>query len=252
MRLLNWRHSALALGALVLSGSLLVAEEPTPAADKNPTKDPASFGILESTAPEVAKARALDWLKTAGKSDAASLKEFEAIWSAERSTLDRVADTFALGDSNAARVLEEARDVSAPAPVAVPSIIKDLKNPAFFRANLAAAYGKALINRRVHEEALDALKLVKPEQVVDPASYLFHRAVCEHKLLKGDEANRTILRLLDDVVDAPERYKMVAALMHFDVLTWREKDLGWISRMMDNIERRLDLTRAGPVTQDMQ
>jgi hypothetical protein len=40
--------------------------------------------------------------------------------------------------------------------------------------------------------------------------------------------------------------------MHFDMLTWRDKDLGWIARKMDNIERRLELARGGPQTQKMQ
>jgi hypothetical protein len=66
------------------------------------------------------------------------------------------------------------------------------------------------------------------------------------------EADESILRLLDDVLDAPERHKMVAALMHFDMMSWKEKDLGWIARKMNNIERRLDLARGGPKTQKMQ
>jgi len=104
----------------------------------------------------------------------------------------------------------------------------------------------------VHEEALEALRTARPENVVDPAAYLFHRAVAEHAMLLKNEANDSIVQLLDDVQDAPERYKMVAALMHFDMLTWRDKDLGWIARKMDNIERRLELARGGPQTQKMQ
>src|SRR5262249_32290430 len=102
------------------------------------------------------------------------------------------------------------------------------------------------------EEALDTLKLVKPEQVVDPGAYLFHRAVAEHSLLLRKEASETIARLLDDVPESPDRYKMVAALMHFDMLTWRDKDLGWLGRKMDNIQRRLELARGGNKTQKMQ
>jgi hypothetical protein len=44
----------------------------------------------------------------------------------------------------------------------------------------------------------------------------------------------------------------VAALMSFDMLTWQDKDLGWIARKMDNIQRRLDLKRGGKQTQKMQ
>jgi len=33
--------------------------------------------------------------------------------------------------------------------------------------------------------------------------------------------------------------------MAYDMQTWQEKDLGWIARKMDNIQRRLDLKRGG-------
>src|SRR5207244_8319655 len=81
---------------------------------------------------------------------------------------------------------------------------------------------------------------------------LFHKAVAEHSLTRSREASNTIVRLLDDVSDAPERYKMVAALMVFDMMNWKDKDLGSIARKMDNIERRLDLSRGGPKTQKLQ
>ena len=116
----------------------------------------------------------------------------------------------------------------------------------------SAAYGKALVSRKVYEEALEALSAVRPDDVVDPAAYFFHKAVAAHALMQRKEADDTINRLLDDVADAPERYKMVAALMHFDMLTWQDKDLGWIARKMDVIQRRLDLTRGGKKTQQMQ
>src|SRR5439155_16070410 len=122
----------------------------------------------------------------------------------------------------------------------------------YYRANLTLAYAKVLSNRRIYEESLEALIQVKGEQVVDPSAYFFHKAVAEHSLMLKRQADESIVRLLDDVSDAPERYKMVAALMHFDMLTWQDKDLGWIARKMDVIQRRLDLTRGGQQTQKMQ
>ena len=61
----------------------------------------------------------------------------------------------------------------------------------------------------MYEESLDALKDVKAEQTVDPSAYFFHRAVAEHALMKKDDAMRSIVRLLDDVADAPDRYTML-------------------------------------------
>jgi hypothetical protein len=231
---------------MILAGSLFADES------KPVDRDKYVFGVLQAPHPDDARAQALAWLKNAGKTDTVSQEAFDAIWNGDRPLLERVAATLELGDADARKLLVEARDPNAPAPQAVPAAITDRSRPAFYRANLALAYAKELSNRRVYEEALAALRAVKVENVVDPSSYLFYKAVAEHALLLKKEADDTILRLLDDVVDTPERYKMVAALMHLDMRQWREKDLGWIARKMNNIERRLDLSRGGPDTQKMQ
>jgi hypothetical protein len=233
-------------------GTLLMGGGPAQAADKRPLKDQPSFGLLQGVTPEQAKALALDWLKAAGKADAATLANFEKKWAEDRGLLDKVAWTLSQVDPAIAALLEDARNPDVAAPTAVPAVIKDAKRPAAFRANLALAYAKALTSRRVYDEALEALKLVRPEDVVDPAAYLFHKAVAEHALLLKDNAEDSIDRLLVDVVDTPERYRMVAALMHLDMLTWQDKDLGWISRKMGVITDRLDLSRGGKKTQKMQ
>ena len=237
----NARLLILALAAALLGTGPLAA-----------AKEESSFGVLKAPSAEEARRQAADWLKSAGKTDPASQKTFQEVWDSDRPLLDKVAKTLALGSPEAAKLLAEAADPDAPAPTAVPALIRDKERPAFFRANLALAYGRALTSRKVYEEALEALAAVKPDEVSDPAAYLFAKAVCEHALMLKDEADKTIDRLLVDAADAPERYRMVSALMHFDMLTWQEKDLGWVARKMDNIQRRLDLKRGGKHTQRMQ
>jgi hypothetical protein len=244
MKLHHWFSVSTLAAFLVLGGgqALVGAEK---------KKDLASFGALESPSLEAVRADAEAWAKKAGLS-AAKKQKFEAIWKApDRVLVDRVNDTLLL-DDNAAKLLKDARNPQSEAPTSVPALIKDSKRPAFFRANLAVAYARALSTRRVYEEALDTLKAVKAEEVADPAGYLFHRAVAEHAMLFKDQARHSISRLLDEVVDSPERYKTVGALMLLDMLTWKEKDLNWIARKMDNSGRRLELARGGPVTQKIQ
>jgi hypothetical protein len=205
--------------------------------------------------PEAAQAKAQAWLKDVGKTDDQTNQKFNAIWDAksDRALLDRVADTLTLGDATAAQLLAEAHNSKAPAPTSVPAVLKDTKKPVFYRANLALAYARALSNRRVFDEALATLKSFTPEQVVDPASYLFHRAVAEHATLQKKEATDTISRLLEDMADAPERYKTVSALMLLDMQMWKEKkDLGAIARKMKVVEDRLTIARGGPQTQKIQ
>jgi len=236
---------------LSLCGVLLCMGRATADEAKKVPKEVASFGTLRATTPDVAKSQAETWLKGAGKADAATQKAFADLWSSDRTVLDKVTQTLCL-DAAAKALLDEARDPRGAAPSEVPALVKDRKLPAFFRSNLALAYAKALSNRRVYEEALETLDSVKVEEVVDPSTFLFHKAVAEHSLMKRREANNTILRLLDDVTDAPERYKMVSVLMVLDMANWQDKDLGSIARKMDNIERRLDLSRGGPKTQKLQ
>jgi len=247
---MSLRHSFLALACAVplLWGSPALAK-----GTRAPAKEVISFGTLQAPSPEMAQGQARTWLQGVGKADATTLKKFDALWKeTDRPLLDKVADSLALGDPRAAKLLSEARDPEAPAPTKVPDLLKDAKRPAFYRANLALAYAKALSNRRVYEEALDALKAAKPDQVVDPAGYFFHKAVAEHALLLPQEASRSIVGVLEDVAEAPERYKLVAMLMLYDMQSWQTKDLGEIARKMDNIERRLELARGGPKTQKVQ
>jgi hypothetical protein len=223
---------------------------PAPGAD---LRRPAAFGALEPATAQAAKTQAAAWLKQAGKTDPASLAQFESIWKDDtRTVLDRVMDAFVLGDAAAAKLMSEARDPAMSAPTQVPDVLKNDKASTFFRANLALGYARALSARRIHEEGLDALKLFHPEQVVDPSGYLFHRAISEHALLLKPEATTTISRIIDDAPFSPERYKNVAVLMLLDMQTWKDKDLSAVARKMENIERRLELARGGPQTQKLQ
>jgi hypothetical protein len=236
-------HSIAALGLLLaIAGSGF----------GNDTK--ASFGALDTISAAAAKAKLAAWLKDVGKSDAGTTQKLDAIWAENhRSVLDRVGDSLGLGDAVAAKLIAEARDPLAPAPAVLPAVFKNEKASAFYKANLALIYSRALINRRVYEEALNTLKMFGPNQVVDPAAFLFHRAVCEHAMLQKPEASKTIVRLLEEgAAISPDRYKTVATLMLLDMHTWKDKDLGDIARKMDNIERRLDIARGGPETQRQQ
>jgi len=241
---MHWRHVTSGLAAALLLVSSLPAAPPG--------KEGSSFSTLRAADPAEARKQADAWLKSVGKTDAATQAAVKKIWEADRPLLDKVSATICLGDAEAAKVLAAARDEDAPAPTEVPAILKDAKKSGFYRSNLALAYGKALAQRKVYEEGLEALLAVKADDVVDPAAYFFHKAVCELSLMLKESADQSIDRLLVDVTDSPERYRQVASHMHFEMLTWKEKDLGWIARKMDSIQRRLDLARGGKHTQKMQ
>jgi hypothetical protein len=223
-----------------------------PAMAAEPKATPFGFSTLKAATPEAAKARAEAWLKSVGKFDQAA---FDGIWDkADRSVLDRVADTLALGNAEVKALLADLRKSDAPAPASVPAVLKDAKQDPFFRANLGVAFARSAGSKKAYEEALEALAGVTPEAAVDPASLFFFKAVAEHALMKKDAAVATVERLVNDVPDAPDRYKVIAILMSFELQGWSPdpKDFGNIERLMDNSGRRLDLSRPGEVTQDYQ
>ncbi len=235
--------------ACVAAGLGLGAILPAAAADP---KAEFTFGTLRSQTPEAAKAQAEAWLKKAGKFDQIA---FDKVWNeAEVSVLDRTLATFELGSDEAKTILAAGRNSAAEAPKQIPAVLKDEKANSYFRANLALGFARGLTNGRVYEESLATLVGVKAEDTVDPSAYYFHRAVAEHALIKKDDALRSIVRLIDDVTDAPDRYKMLATIMFLDMNNWKkdEKDLANIRRLMDNSERRLGQSRGGKVTQDIQ
>jgi len=238
------------LAACVLSAVVAVGAS----AAENSKPDVIAFGTLKAASADVVRGQALEWLTASGKADDATRKQFDAIWGkADSALLEKIADTLSL-DTTAATILKDAADITKSVPKEVPAALKDTKQNNFYRANLALLFAKSISNRRVYEEALEALKTVRPEYVADPSAYFFYRSVAAHALMKKDEAAQSIIRLLDDVADAPDRYKMVATLMFFDMQSWKpdEKDLTNISKLMDNSGRRLDLARGGKITQDIQ
>jgi hypothetical protein len=242
----------------VAAGSVAFASGADPDAKgaKVPEPSQLTFGTLRAMPAEVAKAKVADWLKAAGKLDTAKL---ESIWQvSDKTVMTRVLESIALGNPDAQKVLDNARDVTADAPTAVPAAIAAEKD-AFVKTNLGAAYARALAGKKVYEEALLAVKDAKPEELVDPSAFYFFKAVAEHSLggyqkAKKIDAVNTIVRLVDDVVDAPDRYRVVATQMFFDIQNWAkdDKDLGNIAKLMDNSGRRLDLARGGNTTQDIQ
>jgi hypothetical protein len=218
--------------------------------------DPATprfgFSTLKSSTPDVAKAKSEAWLKSVGKFNPG---EFNTIWARENlSVLDRTADSLVIGNPEAKALLENVRKIDAPAPPTTPALLTDAKSDAFFRTNVALAFAKAAATKKVYEEALEALNAATPEAAVDPSALYFFKAVAEHATMRKEAASSTIVKLLDDVADAPDRYKMVATLMFFEMQSWSPdpKDLSNIERLMDNSGRRLELARAGEKTQDIQ
>jgi hypothetical protein len=112
-------------------------------------------------------------------------------------------------------------------------------------SNLRLLYGRWLGQNQFYDEALEQLRDLKVDNVIDPASLLFYRSVAHHQLLQKDECLTSVTQLLEQRDAIPRRYSSVAELMYSDLKPLKTDSLDEISRMMNNVGRRLGFGRAG-------
>lgn len=106
----------------------------------------------------------------------------------------------------------------------------------------------------VHQENYELVELLKinPYKIKDQPSYHYYKAITAYKLMHKEESLKHIDFILEGFDTIPDRYMVLCEKMKNDMLTWKNDDLGNISRKMDNIERKLKLERTGEDTQKLQ
>src|SRR5207248_2448026 len=115
---MSLRTHLLTTVALAVSvGTVRAADAPA-----KQTKEIASFGALQAPSAEAVREQAAKWYASVGGKDQ---KAFDAVWAADRPMLDKVSQTLALGNPEAAKLLKQVNDLNAPAPEGVPAILKD-------------------------------------------------------------------------------------------------------------------------------
>jgi hypothetical protein len=71
-------------------------------------------------------------------------------------------------------------------------------------------------------------------------------------MLKKDPGLAALSKLLENERDLPKRYLSLAKLLQADLEQLQDDSLDHIARRMDDVERRLDLGRAGPRTREVE
>ncbi len=114
------------------------------------------------------------------------------------------------------------------------------------------AIAQRLMERRMFEEALGVLGDDAITDAAVPATTLFVRACAHHQLLQKELAKQALILLLEYTDGVPQRYRVLADLMVRDLEGLDEKSLDGVSRMMADVERRLELGRSGPGVQGVE
>jgi hypothetical protein len=206
---------------------------------------------------DVVRDQVFEWLDRR-EVEASIRSRIEAIWAADvpepagSELLVRLAASFALVDENAARlvaVCSKPRDRLAP-----PSAdwLAAGEAQPLVAHNLRLLFGRWLVHQAWFDEAETQLAGLDPGDVVDPASLLFYQAVVHHRLLDREKGLEAVRRLLAGADACPGRYVAVGRLMEQDLIRLKEESLDHIARRMEDIERRLDLGRAGSKVRDVE
>ncbi len=183
-----------------------------------------------------------------GATDDAAIQRVTQLWANDSSTkprplLDLVVRSFAAVHPETARFVDQCRyDVAV---LRVPRMPKPDNAPRSYTGNVGVFFGRYLAQRRLYDESLEVLEAIEPRDVVDPATLLFFKAVCQQQLLRRDAGLKTLDLLLNKTVGVPASYRQVAELMQYELQNLKEQTLTEISRMMGDVGRRLDLGRGG-------
>jgi hypothetical protein len=238
----SWVRRALVASSIVwpVSTSVLVAD------------------IHVAPSAEEARKSALDWVTSRQINDRGVMERIGVLWAfgdeSRNATeiLDRVIQTFCFADPETKQFVEECTLMNAPLVPPNPKRLDDNDIDPFYSANLRLFYGRYLCHRRMYEMALDILAPINVSHVVDPASFFFFKAVCEHALLRKSDGLSTLKELLENTQGVPARYTSVAKLMQPDLQALKDDSLDGIARRMSDVERRLDLGRGGEKVQKVE
>lgn len=220
--------------------------------DDSAPSDPVTF---ERMPVQQVRDEVLKWLASTS-ADAVLLDQQKQIWeSSETLTqmsaeeiLDLTVESFATADPAVRQLLQGSYGTG---PVDEP-VYEGIRSAPFFRNQVQLFRGRWLVQHRFYDEAGPILSKLKPDDVVDPAGLLFYRALCQSELLQKKEALDSLSLLLNNTLDVPDRFRIVAELLHKDLSARGDKGLDKVAQLMKDVERRLDLGRSGEKTQDQE
>jgi len=200
----------------------------------------AAFGRMPI---EQIKERLQQWL-ILSRTDETTSKQSMELWSdrnqvdglTAEQTLDLLIDSLAIADKSVQQLVASCRSTGTRRSLDY----EGARSDAFFRDHVTLYHARWLTQHRFYDEAILMLEALDPENVVDPASLFFYRAVCRLRLLKSAEAGDDVTLLLNHTLDVPSRFRAVAEMMKEEVKVATE-GLPQVARLMSDVQRRLDL-----------
>ncbi len=252
-------HAAFAsrgtLLTIVLSGSVNLH---TAAQDSQPADADAATVesiVFEKMPVDKVRTELLQWLASTG-ADRQSLQVVTQNWAdtdalttlSGEELLDLLVNSFAEVDTATRRLVEDSYGAATPAGV----VFDGIREATIFRNQIQQFRARWMVQHRYYDDALPLLAELAPESVVDPAGLLFYRAVCQSQLLQRREAIDSLSLLLNNTLDVPDRFRVIAEMLQAELSQRKDDGLNQVAQLMQDVERRLDLGRSGEDTQQQE
>lgn len=244
---------------LALLGQIqgLAQETPVarPATPEGPAGAPRPVQLIAPPAAETVRGKITAWLLQRGTTDQAVLDKVASRWNlgeearSPEELFDLTIATFSDVDGVTGQFVAACGLSSPPLVAPEASLLERSAEGSFYQANLTLFYARYLVHRQMFDEALALLETINVAELVDPAGWLFSKAVCQHHLLLKAEGLATIEQLLKNTTGVPMRYATLAALMQYDLESLQDRSLDEVAKKMFDVERRLSLARTGEKVQ---
>jgi hypothetical protein len=234
------------VGSMTLVGASAVFSQ---ADEKQATQKPVAAAFVR-IAPAVVNERLIGWLAQSQVEKSVAEKALQ-LWADQsqssamtaEETLDRLVESFALADDNLRKLMDSCR-TGAERPELN---FEGPRNEPFFRQHVQLWYGRWLAQHRYYDESLAMLDSLSPEKVIDPAGLLFYRASSRLRLLRAADAADDLTLLLNNTLDVPPRFRLVAGMMLQEAKP--ADGLPRVAQLMSDVQRRLDLGKSGAPVQ---
>lgn len=196
-----------------------------------------------------------EWIQATGIEPAIE-EQIAANWADEKELsqlpdedlLDRLIEAFADADTATRKLLESSWSEDSLEAI----VFEGIRDRKIYRNHVDLFRARWMTQHRLFDEALAIFDTLSPEEVIDPAGLFFYRAVCQSQLLQRQKALDSLSLLLNHTAEVPQRFRLVAEILQAELQKQKDDDLGHISRLMSDVERRLDLGRSGERVQDQQ
>lgn len=168
--------------------------------------------------------------------------------------LDHLLSTLAMSDARLDRILSQLDRPHGDSPAAIAMDLSwlDASWPDWLQSNVRLAVGRGLAHRHLYDEAIQLLKSIDIQTVSDPSTLMFYRAICHHHLLQREDCLAALNQLMERESELVTRYAITAKLMKADIEPLQEDSLDEISRLMNDVHRRLELGRSGKIVRDQE